>query len=274
MLTKVGRSSTIDSGNPASIYLGMKERIICAGYEHEVDWQSDLTFECTTETDFLREAAWVVLSSGFRESVVRQCFQRVSEAFLGWCNAEQINAHRELCENRAISVFGNRRKIKAITEIVERVANDGIECIKMQIQSRGIEYLQELPYIGPVTSYHLAKNLGLQVVKPDRHLVRMAHITGHDSPLEMCSKIAETVGDSLAVVDLVLWRYATLDKNYEMAFDNVVDEPRERVHETYEIGLVGTDPGSGSVSVLGCAPSDWLTHRRAETAKADKNLRT
>ena len=226
MLSKVGRSATIDSGNLASVYLDLKEIIIPAGYDHEVDWQSDLNFECTTETDFLREAAWVVLSSGFRESVVRQCFQRVSEAFLGWCSAEEINERREICQNRAISVFGNRRKIKAITEIVERVANDGIDCVKMRIRSHGIRYLQELPYIGPVTSYHLAKNLGLQVVKPDRHLVRIAHITGHDSPLEMCSKIAETVGDSLAVVDLVLWRYATLDKNYEMAFDKVVNGPK------------------------------------------------
>ena len=228
MLTRVEKSGTIDPENLASIYLDLKEYVIRAGYDHEVDWQSDLNFERTTETDFLREAAWVVLSSGFRESVVRQCFQSVSEAFLCWCSAKRINACRERCQNRAISVFGNRRKIQAIAEIVERVANDGIERVKTRIRSRGVEYLQELPYIGPVTSYHLAKNLGLHVVKPDRHLVRIAHITGHDSPLEMCTKIAGTVGDSVAVVDLVFWRYATLNKDYKMKFDNLVNEPRER----------------------------------------------
>ena len=224
MLTKVESSTTIDPGKLASIYLDLKEIVIRSGYDHEVDWQSDLDFESTTETDFLREAAWVVLSSGFREAVVRKCFQCVSEAFLNWCSAEQINIRRELCQDRAISVFGNQRKIKAITEIVERVASEGFECVKMEIRLHGVEYLQEFPYIGPVTSYHFAKNLGIDVIKPDRHLVRMAQITGHDSPLEMCSKVAETVGDSLAVVDLVLWRYATLNKNYKIMFGNVGNE--------------------------------------------------
>ena len=222
MLTKSGRAATIKAENLASIYMDLKEFVIRAGYDHEVDWQSDLNFERITETDFLREAAWVVLSSGFRESVVRRYFQAVSEAFLDWYSAERINVCREHCQNRAISVFGNRRKIKAITEIVEIIANDGFECVKMKIRSQGVEYLQELPYIGPITSYHLAKNLGLHVVKPDRHLVRMASITGHDSPLGMCSKVSEIVGDSPAVVDLVFWRYATLNQDYEIEIDNVV----------------------------------------------------
>ena len=226
MLIKAGRSATIDSENLASIDMDLKEFVIRAGYEHEIDWQSDLNIEYITETDFLREAAWVVLSAGFRESVVRKCFQGVSKAFLHWRSAKRINAYRKRCQNRAISVFGNRRKIKAITEIVKRVANDDIECIKMKIKSRGVEYLQELPYIGPVTSHHLAKNLGLCVVKPDRHLVRMAHITGHNSPMEMCSEVAGSVGDSLAVVDLVFWRYATLNKAYEMEFYKLMNESR------------------------------------------------
>ena len=85
---------------------------------------------------------------------------------------------------------------------------------------------KELPYIGPVTSYHLAKNLGLHVVKPDRHLMRIAHITGHTSPFEMCSKVANTVGDSLAVIDLVFWRYATLNKDYKIELGEVVNKPR------------------------------------------------
>ena len=234
MLIKAGKSVTIDSQKLASVYMNLKEFVIRAGYEDEIDWQSDLNIKYITETDFLRETAWVVLSSGFRESVVRKCFQDVSKAFLDWCSAKRINAYRKRCQNRAISVFGNRRKIQAITEIVRRVANDDIECIKTRIKSRGVEYLQEFPYIGPVTSFHLAKNLGLCVVKPDRHLVRMAHITGHNSPLEMCSDVAGSVGDSLAVVDLVFWRYATLKKDYEREFDRVMNGSRRRIFDRWK----------------------------------------
>ena len=221
MPTKGGSATAIDSEKLASTYMDLKESVILAGYSQEVDWQSGLNFESTTETDFLREAAWVVLSSGFRESVVRKHFKGISKAFLDWCSAEQINENRKHCQNQAISVFGNQRKIEAITEIVKKVANEGIECIKSKIRLHDVEYLQEFPFIGPVTSYHLAKNLGLHVVKPDRHLVRMAYITGHDSPLEMCSKVARIVGDSLGVVDLVFWRYATLNKNYETVFGDI-----------------------------------------------------
>ena len=232
MPSKGGRAKAIDSEKLALTYMDLKESVILAGYSHEVDWQSSLNFEATTETDFLRESAWVVLSSGFRESVVRKHFKGISKAFLDWCSAEQINENRNHCQKQAISVFGNRRKIEAITKIVKKVANEGIECVKSNIRLYDVKYLQEFPFIGPVTSYHLAKNLGLHVVKPDRHLVRMAYITGHDSPMEMCSKVARIVGDTLGVVDLVFWRYATLNKNYEIVFGDIANEVGSRADPT------------------------------------------
>ena len=206
-------SSTV---SVALTYLDIKEFVIRAGYGAEVDWQAEVDFERITESDFLREAAWVVLAAGFREAVVRNCFEGVSRAFLAWCDARRIDARRKQCKEEAMAVFRNRRKIEAISEIVSRVAEEGIGGIKEGIRSRGVEYLQQFPYMGPVTAYHLGKNLGLGVVKPDRHLVRMAGMAGYGSPLEMCARVAGTVGDSVAVVDLVLWRYATLSKDYDM----------------------------------------------------------
>lgn len=195
-------------------YMDAKEFVIRAGYAAEVDWQCEVNFDFVTETHFLREAAWVVLSCGFREANVRRCFAGVSDAFLGWCDARRIAARREVCEERAVTVFGNQRKIRAIGKIVSTVAEDGIERIKGRVRDRGSAYLRELPYMGPVTSYHLAKNLGVATVKPDRHLARMARMTGYGSPLEMCLRVAATVGDSVDVVDVVLWRYATLRPDY------------------------------------------------------------
>ena len=34
----------------------------------------------------------------------------------------------------------------------------------------------------------------------------------------MCRDIAQLIGDKISVVDVVLWRYATLDKNYLQLF--------------------------------------------------------
>ena len=203
------------------LYESAKEYVIHAGYESEIQWQANVEFDQVTEGAFLQEAAWVVLSAGFRESVVRGSFQSISKAFLDWESAVEIVDNLDDCEKRAIAVFGNRRKISAIGEIAKVVAENGIEHVKAKIQRKGLKYLRELPFVGPVTSFHLAKNLGMSVVKPDRHLMRMAVASGHQTALEMCSRVAGAVGDSVAVVDLVLWRYATLNREYESEFGAV-----------------------------------------------------
>jgi hypothetical protein len=60
---------------------------------------------------------------------------------------------------------------------------------------------------GPVTVWQLAKNLGFDVPKPDRHLVRIAEQLGFSSPSQLCGAIADVSGEAVKVIDLVIWRY-------------------------------------------------------------------
>ena len=108
-----------------------------SGYDWEIDWQSDLCFKSTTEKDFMREAAWVVLSSGFRESVVRKIFPAVSNAFLNWGSCEEIYRTRSKCVSKALGVFRNVKKIEAIAEIASIIANDGWSHWKEKIKNLG-----------------------------------------------------------------------------------------------------------------------------------------
>lgn len=200
----------------ALLYMSAKENVIKAGYADEIDWQEEVTFDDFDEPTFLRESAWVVLSVGFREAIVRRRFSEVSRAFFHWSSADLIMTKRENCRADALLAFGNHRKINAILEIVERVAANGIGMIRKQIENRGIEFIQELPFMGPVTARHLAKNLGMVLVKPDRHLTRLAGKTGYKTAEGMCRTIAEVVGDSLSVIDIVIWRYATIANSFEI----------------------------------------------------------
>ena len=50
--------------------------------------------------------------------------------------------------------------------------------------------------------------------KPDRHLVRIAGALGARSVDHLCRPLAEFSGDPVSVVDLVLWRFATLRTDY------------------------------------------------------------
>ena len=63
------------------VYLRAKGDILSAGYADEIDWQEDLSFDGVSEADFLMEGAWVILSSGMREKIVRRKFKVLSEIF-------------------------------------------------------------------------------------------------------------------------------------------------------------------------------------------------
>jgi hypothetical protein len=205
---------TIQQELLASIYLDAKEYVIRSGYVDELDWQVQLSFADVTESQFLSEAAWVILSSGFREAIVRKCFPSISEAFLNWESANIIVQNMQSCKSRGLHCFGNRRKIDAICVLTATVSREGFEQVKRNIRDYGLDYLRSYPYIGPVTGKHLLKNLGLYIAKPDRHLIRIAKALGFDSPQELCDSIEQITGDSTPEIDLVLWRYATIKQNY------------------------------------------------------------
>lgn len=207
----------------ARAYLAAKAHVIDSGYAEEIDWQEDMGFERITESDFLREAGWVVLSSGFRESTVRLLFPQISAAFLNWRDSKKIAGQLDQCTAAALLVFAHKQKIAAIGEIVSRVASEGFCRTKDKIKVGGVDFIQTLPFMGPVTSFHLAKNLGLSVVKPDRHLARISSLTGYATPRQMCQTIASVVGETLSVVDLVIWRYATLDRRLSLFHQPVCD---------------------------------------------------
>ena len=65
-----------------------------------------------------------------------------------------------------------------------------------------------------MTAYHLAKNIGLPVAKPNRHLIRIAQMEKYSDVQTLCGDISKLSGDSIPVVDIVLWRYATIERNY------------------------------------------------------------
>jgi hypothetical protein len=206
----------------AVFYLQAKSMLVKLGYGSEIDYHDRLNFDSFSETDFLREAGWVVLSSGMRETVVRSKFGAVSAAFLNWRSSKDIVAEGRNCISRALRAFNNAKKMDAIWQICCSVYRDGMDRIKRNIKELGVDFIATLPYMGPATSCHLAKNLGILVVKPDRHLVRISKIAGYNHPMEMCKDIERYVGDRLSVIDLVLWRYSTLF-DYENLFKMTCD---------------------------------------------------
>lgn len=172
-------------------YLDLKFKVIDAGYEGEVGWAESLR-PCTSAGKFRDEYIWVVLNAGMKEQVAREIYRKINEAM-------QIEIPIE-------EVFGHKGKVEAIKKM-----NDSYEAnfaMFLDVTDK-LAFLETLPWIGKITKYHLAKNLGIDHVKPDRHLVRIAK-KYKTTCLEMCKKLANETGDRLSVIDVVIWRAANL----------------------------------------------------------------
>jgi hypothetical protein len=202
-------------------YLVAKAHITAAGFNSEILWQKRRSESQISETELLGEAAWVILNGGMRERVVRGLFPDLSAAFLDWVSARTIISERRLCRMAALKTFNHPGKINAIISFTAEVAARGRDGVLEHVRRHGQKYVMSFPYLGPATSLHLMKNLGHHVAKPDRHLLRIASAARRKCPESLCREISESVGDPVSVVDLVLWRFATLKRDYISWFSDL-----------------------------------------------------
>ncbi|QPF85387.1 hypothetical protein IC762_03365 [Bradyrhizobium genosp. L] len=188
-------------------YLSAKSWIERSAYANEIRWQERAGLNGFSESDFLREYAWVVLNSGFRESVVRKHFNFISLCYCDWQSAREICELSDVCSSTALTVFGNRRKLQAISQTAAIVHQLGFQQVKAYLDNDFFGFATSFPLIGPITVHHLAKNLGVKTAKPDRHLARLALRFGYSTVNEMCSTLSFVTGDNISVTDIVLWRF-------------------------------------------------------------------
>jgi hypothetical protein len=155
--------------------------------DEDIEWSENI-IPPTDADDFALEAIFVICNSGMKNTIARAIFERVtSELYAGG------SAHNK---------FGHSGKASAIDEIwADRDALFG----KYLVASDKVEFCASLPWIGGITKYHLAKNFGAQVAKPDVHLQRLAD---HEKTTaqELCERLARDTGLKVATVDVVLWR--------------------------------------------------------------------
>lgn len=200
-------SANLSTDELIRAYLAAKRSVVDSGYAHEVAWQAEVAPPLTPQR-FVQEASWVILCTGMSEAIVSRLFPRFVEQ-LGDLSPEWLVAHTAIARSRALCIFGHEQKIDSILRIAERariLGSDGLRCCMQDPEP----FLVGLPYIGPVTWRHLAKNLGAPLAKADRHLRRFAAATGRPSVDELCAEISSWLGDPIPVVDIVLWRWSVL----------------------------------------------------------------
>lgn len=180
-------------------------------------WELDMVFRRTWEQaqpdHFFAQYVFVVLNAGMKNQVA----QKIYEKFMATMNMGDIiyipeggNIADARIKSLDVSVIGHEGKRKAIQQAMNQYQKWFKELQIKKNNEYRLEYLETLPWIGKITKYHLARNLGIDVAKPDRHLVRLCEKFGFKDVHEMCEFISKRTGDRIGLVDVVLWRALNL----------------------------------------------------------------
>jgi hypothetical protein len=170
---------------------GEEFRIIVAALgdqaRDDIAWAEAL--EAPTDADsFAMDVVYVICNSGMKNTVARLIFDKVEQALL--------------LGTPVLDVFRHVGKATAI-EIIWR---DRAKLLAGYLAAQDkLAFCESLPWIGGITKYHLAKNFGADVAKPDVHLQRLADREGCTAQA-LCDRLAKEAGLRVASVDTVLWR--------------------------------------------------------------------
>lgn len=158
-----------------------------AGYSAAIEWSENIEPPPNAKA-LAAEAIYVIVNSGMSNVVAVPIFERCMAAL-----------HKG---KSATTVFGHPGKAAAIDHIWRRRVT-----LFRQLRKTDdlVAFCATLPWTGDITKYHLAKNLGADVAKPDVHINRLAApegVTAH----QLCERLAKETGYRVATVDLILWR--------------------------------------------------------------------
>lgn len=156
--------------------------------------------------EFIGEYCWVVFASGFRYVIVRDRFPAIKELFCAF-DLKSLAAMKPV--EREQLPIRNKRKADGFLKGCRMIAQQGFDNFKRRLKEGGLDVLEELPGIGPVTKYHLAKNIGLKdTAKPDVWLEKCAEECGPASVDEMVSFLHDAHPNfKCHEIDTILWDY-------------------------------------------------------------------
>jgi hypothetical protein len=182
---------------------------------------------------FAIEVIYVILASGFKQKTAKI----VLDSIINFINNNKHPSFDDL-----IKIFKNKNKIEAIIDIWDNRIEKQKQFYCIKDDDEKIEYLGTLKYIGNITRNHLARNLGMNLVKYDIWIQKLGVGLYGDkndiikinnsklSPVvkDICDKmfflIEKDTGEKRGYIDVVLWKSCQLGiikiKNDEIYYDD------------------------------------------------------
>lgn len=192
--------------------------------EREARWFLDWVRKLRKPTEFeprffLSEYTFIVSTAGFRESTVQRRFPALKEALRGFDpDALRGMTFADIEGAYMRAMLANRNKAHAVAKVLTTYAarpSRVRELLERLERTKDPDVLTQLPYIGNALKYHFSRNLGLDVAKPDVHMLRLARRFGYSPDAAGVQAMCEYVGsrrhERVGAVDYVLWYLAKVE---------------------------------------------------------------
>ena len=158
--------------------------------------------------EFAAMCAYVILAGGFSQKTAKRIHKNIMEYI--YKNSADFDA--------LFQMFHNKNKINAICKIWDNRNEFCDGFYKCCDDDSRLNYLSHLPHIGKITANHLARNLGVDIVKYDVWIRRLGALyTGIQCPDnftneirhacdEMFEHMVRETGLPRGYIDVVLWK--------------------------------------------------------------------
>ena len=163
--------------------------------------------------EFASCVVYVILAAGFSQKTAKKIHRIIMKKI------PEISGIEDL-----LAIFNNKNKMNSVMKVWQ---NRKIYCDNFyQIKNTDdkIKYLQTLPHVGKITANHLARNLGIDVVKYDIWIQRLGVLYGRKPALydkinngklnleikklcdDMFENLSKTTHLPIGYIDVVLWK--------------------------------------------------------------------
>lgn len=166
----------------------------------------------------------VIHNAGMKAAVVTIKMPYLKDAFSGF-DIQKVRKYREeelasLLANPRI--IHNRRKLRDCiidAEIIAKISEKYGSFGNFLSQNKGnpetlLSFLQEFGSVGPAVALDFLKDVGMDFIKPDVHVLRILSRIGlidsensFDQAIQVAEQFKQATGEKLIVIDAVFWMY-------------------------------------------------------------------
>lgn len=190
---------------PPDLYVAVRDWLLANDPDAErmLNWARSGRAAPLNSAEMASQVIWIILCAGRSAQAARTIERKVWDAIAGG--------------RPVVEAFGYRAKAAAI-ERAWRERDTDFSALQRVLSSGDVgalvDWCGELSFVGDDTKYQLAKNFGADLCKPDIWLCRLSGIadrprrplkTRFAACMALCGAIAEATGDSIAVIDSMLW---------------------------------------------------------------------